>query len=77
MRKMNDHFTNMTWLDGGAGQSFINVSLYATENPSTGSSSQKFPIQNGYRREYPLAHPTGSGFGSNTERYRFNVGEEY
>ncbi|QSG16012.1 DUF1102 family [Halapricum desulfuricans] len=77
MLKMSYYFTNTDWLDGGAGQSFINFTLYDTGDAPTGSSSQSFPIQNGYNKDYPLAQPTGSGFGSNTEGYRFNVGEEY
>ncbi|WP_136690115.1 hypothetical protein [Halorhabdus amylolytica] len=77
MLKMNYYFTDTDWLDGGAGQSFINFTVYDTGDSPTGSSSQSFPIQNGYNKDYPLPHPTGSGFGSNTEDYRFNVGEEY
>jgi hypothetical protein len=77
MLKMSYYFTDPSWLDGGAGQSFINFTLYDTGDAPTGSSSQDFPIQNGYNKDYPLAQPTGSGFGSNTGDYRFNVGEEY
>jgi hypothetical protein len=77
MLKMNYYFNDTSWLDGGQGQSFINFTLYDTGDGPTGSSSQSFPIQNGYNRDYPLAQPTGSGFGSNTKDYRFNVGEEY
>jgi hypothetical protein len=77
MLKMNYFFTDTSWLDGGEDQSFINFTLFDTGDAPTGSSSQDFPIQNGYNRDYPLAHPTGSGFGSNTGPYRFNPGEEY
>jgi len=78
MLMMSYYFTNTSWLAGGEGQSFINFTLYDTGDPPTGSSSQDFPIQNGYNRDYPLEQPTGSGFGSkNTEDYAFNVGEEY
>ena len=78
MLKMSYYFTDPSWLDGGAGQSFINFTLYDTGDSPTGSSSQDFPIQNGYNKDYPLAQPTGSGFGpKNTEDYAFNVGEEY
>ena len=77
MLKMNYYFTNTDWLNSGEGQSFIKFTIHDTGDGPTGSSSQKFPIQNGYNRDYPLAQPTGSGFGSNTSDYRFNVGEEY
>lgn len=78
MLKMSYYFTDPSWLDGGAGQSFINFTLYDTGDSPTGSSSQDFPIQNGYNKDYPLAQPTGSGFGpTNTEDFAFNVGEEY
>lgn len=78
MFKMNYYFTSTDWLDGGQGQSFINFTLYDVGDSPTGSSSQDFPIQNGYNRDYPLEQPTGSGFGSkNTGDYAFNVGEEY
>jgi hypothetical protein len=77
MLKMSYYFTDPSWLDGGAGQSFINFTLYDTGDSPTGSSSQDFPIQNGYNKDYPLAQPTGSGFGSNSGGFRFNVGEEY
>jgi hypothetical protein len=77
MLKMNYYFTDTDWLDGGAGQSFIRFSLFDTGDGPTGHSSQAFPIQNGYNKDYPLPQPTGSGFGSNTGDYRFNVGEEY
>jgi hypothetical protein len=50
--------------------------LYDAGDSPTGSSSQDFPIQNGYNKEYPLAQPTGSGFGpKNTEDHAFNIGE--
>lgn len=80
MVKMSYYFTDTSWLNAGGGvvgQSFINFQLFDTGDGPTGHSSQNFPIQNGYNRDYPLAHPTGSGFGSNTGGYRFNVGEEY
>ena len=77
MFKLSYYFTETDWLAGGAGQSFLRFSVFDTGDPPTGASSQAFPIQNGYNRDYPLGQPTGSGFGSNTGDYRFNVGEEY
>jgi hypothetical protein len=77
MLKMSYYFTDTEWLDGGEGQSFINFTLYDTGDSPTGSSSENYPIQNGYNRDYPLGQPTGGGFGSNKPDYQFNVGEEY
>lgn len=78
MLKMNYFFSETDWLGGGdVGKSFLKFQIFDTGDAPTGSASQKFPIQNGYNKDYPLPNPTGSGFGSNTEDYRFNVGEEY
>jgi hypothetical protein len=77
MLKMSYYFTDPSWLDGGAGQPFINFTLYDTSGGQTGKNSENYPRQNGYDKDYPVGMPTGSNSGSNTGDYRFNVGEEY
>ena len=77
MLKMSYYFTDPSWLDGGAGQSFINFTLYDTSGGQTGKNSENYPRQNGYDKDYPVGMPTGSNSVSNTGDYRFNVGEEY
>lgn len=78
MLKMNYYFAETDWLgNGDVGKSFLKFNIFDTGDAPTGSASEEYPIQNGYNRDYPLPHPTGSGFGSNTGDYRFNIGEEY
>jgi hypothetical protein len=77
MLKMSYYFTNTSWLDGGAGQSFINFTLYDTNGGVTGHNSESYPRQNGYDKDYPVGMPTGGDSGSNGGDFRFNVGEVY
>jgi hypothetical protein len=75
MFKMNYYFSNTGWIQGsGQGQSHINFEVFANANES---AARDYPDQRGYNKDYSLANAEGSGFGSNTGGYRFNVGEEY
>jgi len=77
MFKLSYYFTDTGWLDGGEGQSHLTFYAFDTGDSPTGRSVQNFPKQNGDNRDYPLAQPTGNGFGPNTEDDRFGVGEAY
>jgi hypothetical protein len=75
MFKMNYYFNNTGWIqNAGQGQSHINFEVFANANES---ASRDYPDQRNYNRDYSLGNAEGSGFGSNTGGYRFNVGEAY
>lgn len=75
MFKMNYYFNNTGWIqNAGQGQSHINFEVFANASES---ASRDYPDQRGYNKDHSLANAEGSGFGSNTGGYRFNVGEEY
>ncbi|MFC7177140.1 hypothetical protein [Halosegnis marinus] len=79
MFKMNYFFENTGWLENrGKGQSHLNFEVFDVSTGSTdaaGSYAEDYPHQS-YNRDSSLGQPAGSGFGSNSDYYRFDVGEE-
>lgn len=80
MFKMNYYLSNPGWVEnnGNNDQSHLQFTVHDAGGADgrNGSHSMKYPAPNG-NRDDSLGQPTGSGFGSNTGTYKFDVGETY